>query len=487
MGVVIKQSFKNTVTTYLGFAFGAVNALFLYTNFLTEEYYGLVTYLLSTANIMMPLMAFGVHNTIVKFYSSYTTEKQKDRFLSFMILIPMLLIIPVGFIGYYSYDAIASWLAKDNEIVKDYVWLIFITAVAMAYFEVFYAWVKVQLKSVYGNFLKEVFHRICITVLLFCVHLQWLSVQQFIYALVGVYILRMMLMKLYAYALRMPKFSFSKPDNLSAVLKYSMLIILAGSVAVLILDIDKFMIEQYLPIENVAFYGVAVYIATVIAVPSRAMHQITYPLTAKLLNEGNKAELLKLYQKSSLTLFIIGGLLFLLILLNIEQLYLLIDEAYRGAVVVVFLIGLAKLFDNLLGNNNAILFSSDYYRVVLFFGVMLALLVVTLNIWLIPTYGIYGAAAATFGAVVLYNTAKLWFVNAKFKMNPFTIQTFKALILITSVFLLFYFWDFTWHPVISIAVKGALIGILYLFLVYRLNLSDDISNSINHILKRKTR
>ena len=67
MGIVLKQSFQNTIVTYIGFAIGAINTLFLYTNILEPEYYGLVTFILATAALLMPLMAFGVHNTMVKF------------------------------------------------------------------------------------------------------------------------------------------------------------------------------------------------------------------------------------------------------------------------------------------------------------------------------------------------------------------------------------------------------------------------------------
>ena len=38
MGIILKQSFKNTVTTYLGFGIGAVNTLFLYTNLFNLDY-----------------------------------------------------------------------------------------------------------------------------------------------------------------------------------------------------------------------------------------------------------------------------------------------------------------------------------------------------------------------------------------------------------------------------------------------------------------
>ena len=51
MGIVVNQSIKNTVITYLGFGIGAINVVFLYTKFLSDDYFGLITFILSTANI----------------------------------------------------------------------------------------------------------------------------------------------------------------------------------------------------------------------------------------------------------------------------------------------------------------------------------------------------------------------------------------------------------------------------------------------------
>ena len=180
MGIVINQSFKNTITTYLGFGIGAVNTLFLYTNFITDTYYGLVAFILSTANIMMPLMAFGVHNTIIKFYSTFKTKHSLNSFLTVMLFLPLLIVIPIGLFGYACYNFIGDLLSHENEIVKDYIWHIFIAAVSMAYFEVFYAWAKTQMQTVFGNFMKEVFHRLVISALLFAVFFEYISVDEFI-------------------------------------------------------------------------------------------------------------------------------------------------------------------------------------------------------------------------------------------------------------------------------------------------------------------
>ena len=485
MGIVTSQSFKNTITTYLGFGIGALNTLFLYTYFISDQYYGLVAFILSTANIMMPLMAFGVHNTIIKFYSTFKTKNSLNSFLTLMLFLPLLLIIPIGLIGCFTYEAIGELISQKNPIVKDYVWYIYVTAIAMAYFEVFFAWSKTQLQTVFGNFMKEVFHRVGVTLLLFAVYFQWINVDEFILGVIGVYILRMIIMKLYAYSVKFPVLKFYKIENIGAILKYSSLIIIAGSIATVILDIDSFMLGLYIPIEKVAYYGVAIYIATVIVVPSRSMQQILQPLTAQYLNDNNKVALKDLYVRSSQTLFVIGGFIFLIIVLNINQLYELIPEEFSGGLIVVFLVGVAKLYDCLMGCNNVVLFNSDYYRVVLLFGVLLTILTVFLNMLFIPMFGINGSAFATFLAISIYNTIKIYFVKKKFNMMPFTIDTGKVCVLIIVSIVLFYFWEFPFHPIINIALKTMLVTLLYVLVILKLNVSEDISLVIKKYLRLK--
>ncbi|NJW54136.1 lipopolysaccharide biosynthesis protein [Salinimicrobium oceani] len=485
MGVVVNQSARNLFTTYLGFGIGAINTLFLYTHFLTPEYYGLVGFLLSAANLIWPLMAFGVHNTLVKFYTSYDSEEEKDRLLSVILWLPLAISLALGILGYFSYDLLLNYFADGEGIVQPYIWLIFVIALATSYFEIFFSWAKVHFKSVFGNFMKEVFHRFCISLLLISVYFRFLTVENFVYAIGLVFILRLIIMMIYAFRLYFPKFSFSFPRNRSFILKYSALILIAGSVAMVLLDLDKVMIERFLPIEMVAVYGIAIYISSVIAVPSRAMHQITYPMTASLLNKKDKKGLLELYEKSSLNLLIISGLIFLLIVTNLSQLYELIPEEYQISYSIVILISCVKLYDNLLGNNNSILFNSDYYRLVLFIGVFLAVLAFILNLVLIPRLGLLGAALASFLAFAIYNTVKLIIVRKKFRIQPFTKETVYGLLLILFLSGGFYFWDFTWHPVLNILLKSALIAGLYVGFLYFTGLSPEINAIIKKTLRWK--
>ncbi|MGM0635961.1 MAG: lipopolysaccharide biosynthesis protein [Bacteroidota bacterium] len=469
------------MTTYVGFAIGAANVLFLYPNFMTPAYYGLVTFLLSAANLVWPVMAMGLHNTIIKFFSYYKNPVDKDKLLSIALIFPLIIGSVIGGIGFFSYDYILRYFEGENELVQSYAWLIFIIALVSAYFEVFFAWARVFLKSTFGNVVKEIYHRVGVSVLLLLLYFQIISLDFFIYALVAVYFSRMLIMMIYAFKIHLPTFQFQFPSNKKALIRYAGLIFIAGTVAVALFDLDKVMIEHFMPIENVSIYGIAIYIATVIHVPSKAMHQITSPITAQYLNENNTVKLKDLYQRSSVTLLVVSGLIFLLIITNIQQLYQIIPEDYHAGISIVLLISLVKLSDNLLGNNNAILFNSDHYRVVLLLGIIFVVVAFILNLVWIPTYGIYGAAYATFTAFMLYNSFKLWFVNFKFGIHPFTSKTTLVLLVILSFALAFYFWDFVFHPIINIGLKSLVLVSLYLLLVFQLKFSEDISNLLTKL------
>lgn len=487
MGIVLRQSLNNTLITYFGFVIGGLNLLFLYTRFLTDEYFGLVNVILSASAVLMPLLAFGIPNALVKYYAGFREGKSRDAFLTLMVMLPLVLIIPMAILSHLANETIGNFLSQENPIVKGYVWHIFIIGVSMAYFEVFYAWAKVHMRSVFGNFMKEVFSRILVTLLLILIYFDVITVLGFLDALALLYLVRTLVMMVYCMGLQRLKLNFKFPVNTWEIVGYSALIILGGSAAIVLLEVDKVMINQFIEIENVAYYSVAGYIATVIAVPSRSMHNITYPLTAEILHNKDRLGLKRLYQKSSLTLFIVSGLLFILIILNLDDLYQLLPDNYRGGYTIVFILGIIKVYDALLGNNNAILYNSDFYRALLLMGVLLAILTILLNMWLIPSYGLDGAAIASFMAFFIYNSIKLAYVKSKFDIQPITLDSVKVLLLLLALCFVFYVLPFSFHPLINIALKSVLIISCYVFVLYRFKISEDIFGVLSMYLNKLRR
>jgi len=484
MGIVLKQSFNNTLILFLGFAIGGINTLFLYTNFLHENYYGLIVFLLSTANIILPLLVFGMQSTVIKFFSTYKSREEKDTFLSNTIILPLLIIIPLAIIGSFTYEYIATWLSKKNILIKEYTYLIFIAAIFMGYFEVFYSWAKVQFQSVFGNFVKEIFARISVTLLLFCVYFKLISNEEFIYAVVIVYGVRMLIMAIYAIYVYKPKLIFNLTKNYKEVLSFSTYIIVAGSAGGILLEIDKFMIPQLKEIAEVAYYSVGIYIASVVAIPSRAMQHITGPITAKEMNNKNIGEVEKLYKQTSINLLVVGGLFFLLINLNISDLYVLINKPqFSKGIWIVLIISIAKMVELALGTGNAILVNSKYYKIFFYLSVLMALSVIVLNRILIVEMGINGAALTTLIVVFVYSIFKVYYIKSKLKIQPFKKETFKLFLVIVVLFFSFYYWNFAFHPIINIGVKSLIISLIYLFIVRRINISKDLNLLFKNLIK----
>ena len=292
-------------------------------------------------------------------------------------------------------------------------------------------------------------------------------------------------MMLYSFYLYMPKFCFSIPKNISEILTYSVYIFLAGSAASILIDIDKFMIPQKEIISQTAFYAVAVFIATVVEIPGRAMFQIVNPLVAKALNENSPKELENLYKKSSLNLLIISGLFFLLINLNIEPFYnLVLDSSYSTAALVVLIISTGKLILMSFGCGPAILATAKFYKITLPFSLMMAVSVYFLNDKLIDLYSINGAALSTLIVISFFTLAKILYLKHKLKIQPYSYSTFKVLVLIVFLFFLINPVNFGGNYMLEIIGKSIPVSIIYILLVYQMKASNEINTLIKKTLSK---
>ena len=121
MGIIAKQSIYNTLSIFFAFFLGGINTLFLYPAFLNETLYGLVAALLAFSNILQPILSFGVQHTLIKFYSTCKSEKEKKSLLVFSIIIPLFFIIPISLVFIFNYNFISNFLSTENPLIYEYV------------------------------------------------------------------------------------------------------------------------------------------------------------------------------------------------------------------------------------------------------------------------------------------------------------------------------------------------------------------------------
>ena len=485
MGIVAKQSIYNVISIGFAFLIGAINMLFLYPTFPGKEFQGLVVALLANSNLLQPFLSFGVQHTLIKFFSNAKNKEDRDTLLWFVLLFPLIILLPLIPL-YLNYSIeILDFLSNNNQEVARFPFLIIAIAVSTAYFEIFFSWLRVNLKSIFGNFLKEVYPRILTFCLLTAYAFQLLDLDQFVNYLIGGYYLRLFIIMYYSFFVYTPVFKFMLPQSLKPMLRYSGLIFLSGAAASFILDIDKSMIYSLTSDVNVAFYAVAIYIAAVIEAPGRAMFQITSPLVAEALNSNNKVRLESLLKKSSINLMIVSGLLFLIINLNLDDFYKVINQqGYDSAIGVIVVISLGKLFSMSMGCLNNIISNSKYYSYVFWFSVFSSILAVVLNYVFIQKYGILGAAFATLIVIVFINLCKIMLVNILFKIHPYSRKTLSAVFSIALIYIFIKYIPSILNPWISITLRSLLIIGLFSIAVFKFRLSKDIETLFQKLIGR---
>lgn len=475
MGGIAKQSFSNLISIALAFLLGAINTVVLYPMFLGSTRQGLVVAILALSNLVQPLLSMGMQHAVVKFYSSYDKKYDRDALLTAAVVFPLGVILFASLIFWWQYDAIVALVASTNPDMGRYAFMILLIAIATALFEIFYNWLRVQYTTVFGNFLKEFYPRALIGLLIVAYALEYIDFDGFFYALLLGYYLRLAIIIGYNLVVYRPSFRLQLPAGFQKVLVYSLWILLAGVASSFLLDIDKSMLSNLMPVEMVAYYSVALFIATVVELPGRAMFQIVSPMVAAAINNNDANRLKQLLHKSATNLLLVSGLFFLIINLNLTDFYLFIEQPeYQAAFLVVGLISVGKLFSMSMGCINMIIGNSSYYRYVMFFSVFAALLAVGLNLVLIPKIGLLGAAYATLAVMVLTNALKIGVVYFYFKIHPYSKQTLLQLLLIGVLFVVFQWIPFELGPFWAILLRTVAIGVLYMVLAYWLGLLQEL-------------
>ena len=484
MGIVVRQSFLNLISIGIAFLIGAVNTLYLYPTFLGSKLQGLIIALLAISNLLQPFISFGTQHAVIRYYSKYNKKTDKDGLLTLSIIIPLVIVILFVPIFFTYYDQIRLYLFQSDQSLSKYAYVILFIAVSTSFFEVFYSWLRVKLKSVFGNFLKELYPRLLIAFLLISYSYGILNFENFVLFLIYGYYLRLLIVIIYSFFINRPRISFAFKSDFIEVFKYCLLIFLSGAASSIILDIDKSMLSSILTVENVAYYSVAVFIAAVIEIPGRAMFQILSPVVADAINKNHFKKLEGLLKKSSTNLVLVASLFFLLINLNLNDFYeMLNQDGYSIGIPIVIIVSFGKLYSMSIGCINNIISNSKYYYYTFWFSLFSSILAVVLNIYLITEYGIVGAAYATLIVLIIMNSLKLYLIKVKFNIHPYSKDTVKIIVLSILGFVIFSNLKLDFDPVLNIIVKSSLVLILYTLSAYIFRLSDDVNIFIDKFNK----
>ena len=486
MGVLRDQSIKNSISFYIGLVFGALSTIILYPNAFNSnpEHLGLLQIIVAYSTVIATVSYLGIPKTIIRFFPKVN---YKNQLISFTFIIPI-----IGFILflllYFLFKAQFLSFINADELLKENFNLTFFLVAFLSFFEVLSALSRSLLNATIPIFLREVFLK-GVNIILLILH--WHNVidfPTFLNLYISIYLCMILILSYTIFSKFSYRFTFNFNDIESRkLLVFGMYVLVGGASAMLISKVDMMMIGNFMDLQHVAFYTVAFFIGNVIRVPGKAVVSIAAPLIAKAWEQNNITEIKNIYIKSSINQMLFGGLIFLGIWLNIEEGLSLLPQKFQGGKYVVLFIGLSQLFNMATGINGPIIINSKYYKFDLYANIILLCITLYTNWIFIPessplsSYGIVGingAAFATALSVFIFNTIKMIFVYLKFGIQPFTIKSLQAILLIIGVYFIINYFEFYGNVMVDICIRFVLLFLLFIPLMITLKISEDINKIV---------
>ena len=486
LGLVSKQAYSNTINIVIGFIAGAINTIIVLPRAFQDSLddWGLLKLILSFAVILAPIFGFGVNNIVIKEYAGNQDINYRKSILGFSLLIAIIGSFLL-FLFIYSGSLILFVNSRDAVLIQEYLFLLFVLSVSLTLNQVFTGFIVASHKTPIVLFVSDTFLKISYLILSLAYLYFSFEFGLFLKIFVWIYVFSLAIYIIYAKIIGFTTSFRFKILEIKELITYGVYTVLDRGAGIIVANLDLIMIAYLLELSNVAIYGLAFFIAAVILIPQKAILAPSLPLVSKAVKDDKLVELKRLYDQSSINQLIIGGVLFILIWVNIDGIFSLIPSDFSQGKWVVFYIGVSRLIVLSTGISGPIILFSKYFRINLVFNLFLVGLTIFSNYILINKYGMTGAAIATAITFLTYNILKVVYIQYRFKMQPFTIETIKTLLVLLIVgFLGSYIEIFPQFPLISIVVKSSIIAVLLTLGLYGLKVKAEILDVPKNLLNK---
>ncbi len=488
MGILLKQSFWSSLIIYIGVLIGFINSLILFPKYLKTEEIGLLRQIISAATLLLPLAAFGISGTSIKFYPEFSKDvKSKNEFFSFQFLLTIIGLFLVLILTFIFNKELINFFSKKSELITDYFDIIFFILFLLTLSTIFESYLKSRMHIILPNFTNGVLNRIFTGLSVLLLSVSIINFHQMIYLQVPIYSIGVLILIFYSY--KKEKFTidlnFIKIKNkINSILNFNIYSLISGFGNIIILNIDILMISALLGLSDTGIYTTAFYIAIIIEMPRRAVSQISTPILSKLFKEKNLISVKNYYKIVSINQLIIGSLLFLLVISNLENIFNLIpnkDNFIKG-ISIVPIICIAKLITMSSSFGSELILMSKHYKFSVTSIIILAIITIISNYFLIPIYGINGAAYAALLSSIIFNLSKIIFIYSKYRFLPFSNKSVFVIIITIITYLIIYFLPSNQNYILDILFKSLFIIIFFVPIIYLFKVSIHLNKLIDKLL-----
>lgn len=491
MGVIAKQSIRGTIVTYLGIAVGIITVFFVQTRFLTTEEIGLARVLIDAATLFIGLAQLGTNASVIRFYP-YFREKNSEEdhgFFFWALVVPFIGFALFACIYWACSVPLGEWFGDKSPLFVEYYYFVLPIAFFMLYQTICESTCNVLMHIVVPRAVRELVVRVGMLAIYLLYAFGVLSMDGFVIAICVNYAIAALINIAYFFSLQhinlRPDWAFLK-NNKSLVrryLTYTGFLMLSAVTTVLAPTLSSFFVTAKMGLDTTGIFAIATYMAVMVSIPNRSVAAIASPQLARAIKEQNREECSLLIRQVTRNMLLIGGFILLLMWVNIDLIFHILPNGatFGTAKNVVLILGVSQLVLATFTICLTALNYSKFYAISLLLSLILTVSAILLNNYLIPIYGMEGAALSN---LLSYSLYYLLIIATVIPLGRFHIVDknwgYIALLLV-ALFALNWAWQ-TYLPAMNIWVDSLLRSIVIIgggmLIAYKAKLSPEINNQL---------
>lgn len=440
MGVIQRQGTKNSIVLYFGVLVGGLSTLFIYP--LDFGTYGLIQTCFDLVVFLAPVVTFGATYLTLRFFPSFKLKGEDDQgFLGFLIVVNFLAMLMAAILLTLfgnSFIAFLEELSFDLAVFRKYQSPLLVLLVLYVFILVLDNYIRNYNRIVVQTLFTNLLPKIGLPILILMIYYEKVDESEFVWGYVAIYGLVLLGLIFYAklvtpFNLKISRSILRQSSLLREMRVYALYSLFGSMGAVLATQMDSLMITALVDTTNTGVYKVTAFMAVVIEIPARSLRAIATPIIAKAWEARNFDEIAQIYRRSSAVLGFVGTAIYVLISISIVDIVSWTPNPTEilANLSVFYVLGAVKLIDLFTGANGQIITFSSYYRFNIIAVLILAVFNLVFNyVFLVYLeWGLLGVAMATFISLTLYNVAKFLFIQFRLKLQPFSWETIKILVL----------------------------------------------------------
>lgn len=489
MGIIQRQSIKGSIYSYIGAFLGFVNLAILAPRIFTTDQIGLTQVLVSVATIFAQFGTLGFNSVTSRLFPYFRDpEKGHHGFLFVQTMVGLIGFVLVLVVYFLLRDFLIDRNIEKSALFTEYMDMLIPLILFLLAHTLMDSFNRILYNATLGTFFREVVVRLGNLAIILLFYFDVISFKTYVYLFVAILGIPPAMITLYLYYtgklnLRRER-RFIKPALRKEMIDVAIFGIIAGMSGIALVNIDKYMVTEMLGLSNTGIYSIAFYFGTLILLPSRALTKISVTLLAQSWKDNQIDTIKSIYRKSCLNQYLVGGLIFILLVGNLENVFQILPEEFSAGRWVIILIGLANVLNMLSGVSMHIIGTSALYRYQNYWMILFIALVVVTNILFIPALGITGAALASLVSTAVITLVKFSFLKWKFGFQPYGISMLFITLIAGGTLALNYlipamaFWP-------DLILRSLFISAIFMLAIYLTGVSPEVNGIINRILGKQ--